>query len=345
MKFDFCIGNPPYQETLENTSDKPVYNEFMDAAFGVADKVELITPARFLFDAGKTPKEWNKKMLDDECFKVKFFEQDSSKVFPNTDIQGGVAVTYRDSTKNFGAIKSFAPYPELNSTLHKVIETDFISLNEIIVTSFAWHYTEKMHEDYPKAASKLSKGHAYDIKSNAFEKLPEVFHTTKPNDGYDYIQIYGRINNERAFRYIRRDYVKDVINIDKYKLMLPKAYGCDAIGEGDITPVISVPVICGPAIGTTETFISIGAFKTKKEAENCYKYLLTRFARAMLGILKITQDLTPSKWQYVPLQDFSQKSDINWNESIAEIDKQLYKKYGLTKEEIEFIETHVKEMD
>lgn len=64
----------------------------------------------------------------------------------------------------------------------------------------------------------------------------------------------------------------------------------------------------------------------------------------MLGVLKITQEITPSKWKYVPLQDFTDKSDINWNTSIANIDKQLYKKYGLSQEEIDFIETHVKEM-
>ena len=96
MKFDFVIGNPPYQETQEGTSDKPVYNDFMDAAYAVADRVELITPARFLFNAGKTPKVWNEKMLNDKHLKVLYYEQDSSKIFSNTDIKGGVAITYRD---------------------------------------------------------------------------------------------------------------------------------------------------------------------------------------------------------------------------------------------------------
>lgn len=81
MKFDYVIGNPPYQETQEGTSDNPIYNCFMDAAYEIAEKVELITPARFLFDAGKTPKVWNEKMLEDEHLKVEYYEQDSSKVF------------------------------------------------------------------------------------------------------------------------------------------------------------------------------------------------------------------------------------------------------------------------
>lgn len=120
MKFDFVIGNPPYQETLENTSDKPIYNEFMNAAYETANVVELITPARFLFNAGKTPKAWNQKMLNDEYLKVLMYEPDSSKIFSNTDIKGGVAVTYRDSGKNIGSIGDFTPYLELNSILHKV---------------------------------------------------------------------------------------------------------------------------------------------------------------------------------------------------------------------------------
>lgn len=83
---------------------------------------------------------------------------------------------------------------------------------------------------------------------------------------------------------------------------------------------------------------------TKEEAENCMKYIETKFARAMLGVLKVTQHNPKSTWKFVPLQDFTPQSDIDWSKSVAEIDKQLYKKYGLTKDEIEFIETKVKEM-
>lgn len=90
--------------------------------------------------------------------------------------------------------------------------------------------------------------------------------------------------------------------------------------------------------------ISIGAFETLNEAENLTKYIKTRFARVALGILKVTQDITPSKWKYVPLQDFTPASDIDWSKSVSEIDLQLYAKYGLDETEIEFIESHVKEM-
>lgn len=340
MKFDYIIGNPPYQETLQNTSDKPIYNDFMDASYQISDKVELITPARFLFNAGKTAKVWNEKMLNDVHLKVLYYEPDSSKVFSNTDIKGGVAITYRDSNAEFGAIGSFTPYNELNDILHRVKNhKSFVSIEKIVITSFAYHYTDRLHEDYPDAASRLSKGHAYDLKSNAFDRLSDVYQDEKPDDGHDYIRIFGRQNNERTYKFIRRDYVNNVANLDKYKLFMPKANGTGAFGE-----VLTLPEISEPGVGATESFVSIGLFDTAEECGNLLKYIKSRFMRAMLGVVKITQDLTPSKWKYVPLQDFTAHSDIDWSKSVAEIDQQLYRKYDLTADEIEFIETHVKEM-
>ena len=339
-KFDFIIGNPPYQKSLLNTSDKPLYNDFMDASYQLSDEVELITPARFLFDAGKTPKAWNRKMLNDEFLQVLYYEPDSSKIFPNTQIKGGIAVTYHNKKTRHGSIGCFTPYPTLNAILHKVKSSpDFSSICNIIVTSFAYHYTEKMHMDYPEAIGLLSNGHAYDLKSNAFERLPMVFLETRPDDGHDYIRILGRLKNERTYKYIRRDYVTNVKNLDKYKLFIPKANGAGIFGE-----ILALPELCGPGVGSTESFVGIGLFSTAEESKNALKYLKAKFTRAMLGTVKITQDLTPQKWKYVPLQDFSPGSDIDWSRSIPEIDRQLYKKYRLSAQEIQFIESHVKEM-
>lgn len=101
MKFDVVIGNPPYQEELQGTSDKPIYHHFMDESYKISRKSVLITPARFLFKAGKTPKSWNEKMLLNEHFKVMYYVQDSSKVFPGTDIKGGVTISYHDNDRVF----------------------------------------------------------------------------------------------------------------------------------------------------------------------------------------------------------------------------------------------------
>ena len=343
MKFDFVIGNPPYQdETLGENKGyaPPIYHLFLDGAYKVADKVELIHPARFLFNAGSTPKAWNQKMLSDPHLKVLHYEQDASRIFANTEIKGGVAITYHDENEDYGAIGTFTLFDELNTIIHKIhYHPSFESLSVIVVTSYAYHFTEAMHKDHPEAASQLSKGHAYDLKSNVFERIPQVFFDIQPQDGQKYIQILGRKGNDRVYKYIREDYINNVINLHKYKIYLPKANGAGALGE-----VLSPPVLAEPGTGSTETFLSIGAFETEEEAQATLKYIKTKFARIMLGVLKTTQDITPQKWEHVPLQNFAPASDIDWTKSIPEIDQQLYKKYGLDKTEIQFIETHVKEM-
>lgn len=351
MKFDFVIGNPPYQQEQKSddidSSQKnyapPVYNLFMDAANEVADRVELIHPARFLFDAGSTPKAWNKKMLNDEHFKVLEYEPDSDKIFPglSTPIKGGIAITYYDNHQNFGAIEAFTQFPELNSISHKVSASkDFASLTDIILSRTAYRLTDAMHYDYPDAITKLSEGHAYDMSSNIFDRLPEVFHSEKPNDGEKYIKILGRYNNQRIYKWVKRKYVNDVDNLEYYKLLVPQANGNGGFGE----PITGF-VIESPNVGNTETFISIGKFEKRGGAEAVKKYISTKFARALLGILKVTQNGNKPVWKMIPLQDFTEHSDIDWSVSIAEIDKQLYKKYGLSEEEISFIETNVKEME
>lgn len=353
--FDFSIGNPPYNDDFEKSGDngnfgKPVYNTFMDASYSVADRVELIHPARFLFDAGSTPKAWNRKMLDDPHFKVLKYAEDATTVFPNTDIKGGVAVTYHDDTKNFGPIEVFTKFDELNSILHKVThEPSFKGMDGIVVTRTAYRLTEKMHQDHPEARYRedadghksglLSKGHDYDMSTNIFSRLSSIFFTTKPEDGHEYIRICGRDGNDRVYRWVRKDYVNTPKPLYAYSIILPKANNTGRFGEP-----LSGPIITEPGTGSTETFLSVGSFATREEAENCLKYISTKFARAMLDILKTTQDLTPEKWKYVPIQQFTGQSDIQWDAPIFKLDQQLYQKYKLSTQEINFIETHVREM-
>lgn len=161
-----------------------------------------------------------------------------------------------------------------------------------------------------------------------------------PDDGDDYIRIFGRGRSGRTYKFISARYIAQHPNLDKWKVIVPKANGSGALGE-----VLSTPLIGQPLIGHTQSFMSIGSFDSEAEAKALLKYVKSKFARTMLGILKITQDNPASKWKYVPLQDFTSDSDIDWSQSVADIDRQLYVKYGLGDDEIEFIESHVKEMD
>ena len=108
---------------------------------------------------------------------------------------------------------------------------------------------------------------------------------------------------------------------------------------------MAAPQVLGPDVGVTQTFITIGAFKTEREAQACFSYVKTKFARALLYVLKVTQHNPRSTWKYVPRQDFTSASDIDWSKPLPEIDQQLYAKYGLDSEEIAFIEAMVKPME
>lgn len=347
FKFDVVIGNPPYQEEAvgEGTHTPPIYHRFMEEAYKVASRVSFITPARFLYDAGATPKEWNKKMLEDEHLKVEYFEQDSSKVFPNTAIVGGVAVTYRDSDANFGAIGTFTAFHELNSIIIKVLKKTNGSLSSIIHGVGIHRYTEKLHQDYPEVESRLSDGHKYDIKSSAFDRLDFIFFDYNPSNETEYIQILGLQNNKRVNKWVRRDYISEHTSLFKYKVFISKSNGASGTLSDTAARMISTPLLGTPLIGTTETFLTVGSFDTSNEADALLKYIKSKFARALLGVLKVTQDNTSEKWKYVPLQDFTSASDIDWSQPISGIDQQLYKKYGLDETEIHFIESHVKEME
>ena len=340
MKFNAVVGNPPFQETLKKSSDKPIYNYFYDAAFKISDLVSLISPGRFLFKAGKTPKDWNEKMLSDEHFKVVKYFQNSGDVFPRTDIKGGIVISLRDANKNFGTIGLFSNYTELNSILEKVLKQNFIPFSEVIFSSDVYKFTEKLHTDFPQIKDRLSKGHENSVTTNIFGKLPEVFLSDLPNDDCEYVKIYGLQENIRIYKYIRKEYIKGPSNFDKYKVFVPKSNGSGAIGE-----VLSTPLIGEPLIGHTQTFISIGVFNTKQEAEACLKFIKSKFARTLLGTLKSTQHNPKPTWANVPLQDFTANSDIDWTQSIINIDGQLYKKYNLSPEEIAFIESKIKAME
>ena len=341
MKFDFCIGNPPYQEDNVKKGERanPVYDKIMDAAYKIADVVELIHPARFLFNAGQTSKAWNEKMLNDEHFKILWYTPKSQEVFKNVDIKGGIAISLRDVHKNFGKIGAFSPFIELNSILQKVKNLESMFIDEIVSSQGMFKFSQKAMLEHPEISNATGNGTGNKIISAIVEKLPAIFITDNPNNN-EYIQMIAKTKSGRIIRYIRRDYIQENKYIDAYKVFVPEANGTGAIGE-----VLSMPLIGEPLIGVTDTFICIGCYDNYVEAENTFKYIKTKFARAMLGILKVTQHNPRAVWKYIPLQNFTTESDINWSVSIKEIDQQLYKKYGLSNEEIAFIESHIREME
>ena len=338
MNFDVAIGNPPYHKTVKDTSDIPVYHEFIDLSSILSQKISLVTPARYLFNAGKTPKAWNKKVLNDEHIKVLLYNSNSSAIFPNVDIKGGIAVLYRDQKKVFGKIGHFSAFPQLNSIYTKTRGAEqFRSITEIFYPQTKF-ILDNLYSKMPHLREKIgSSGLERRLTSSIFN-LSEIF--SKQQQNPTQIQILGLQNGNREYRWIDKIFVEQGDNLDKYKVIIPKSNGTGALGE-----ILSTPIVGGPLIGVTQTFIMFGAFDTSDEAEACLKYIKSKFVRTLLGILKVTQDNPRSTWRFVPLQNFTKESDIDWTKSVKEIDQQLYTKYNLSQEEIEFIERMIKPME
>ena len=202
---------------MTDTSDSPEYHYFMDAAYSVGDKVELITPGRFLFNAGKTPKEWNEKMLKDSHLKVLLYEPVSSNVFNEASFKGGVAVTYRDNTKDFGEIGVFSKFKELNTICKKVIEApNFASITSIVYLQNKFDL-DKLYQSLPQVRCKIgSDGKEQRLTTSIFD-LEEVFsqekkkNTDVKNEEIIKKVVQAVLKEENVLRNIEGKTIKKVI--------------------------------------------------------------------------------------------------------------------------------------
>ncbi len=339
MKFDVVVGNPPFQETLEGTSDAPVYNYFYDLASVIGKKYCLISPARFLFNAGGTSKAWNERMLNDPHIKVEYYNPKAADVFRDTGFKGGVAVLYRDEFKDLGPIGTFTKFPLLNEILAKVTRSDTFESIIPMVTLQEKFDLKKLYTDYPQMEPLIgSKGKEKRLTTSIFSTVPSLFNNHNSSDCD--VEILGLIDNKRVYKFINGKYIVNHENLNSWKVILPKSNGTGLFGER-----LSSPIVGRPGLGHTQSFISFGKFNSSAEADNLLKYLKSKFCRALLGAIKITQDNNPATWAKVPVQDFSNDSNIEWNKPVSDIDHQLYMLYGLNQDEIDFIESKVKPMN
>ena len=267
---------------------------------------------------------------------------------PTDPIKGGIAVTYRDSERKLGPIGFFAKHPELNTILHKVRESGATFIDSGHVRAVAsYRYTQKMHEDHPEASRTDVRGDAaiscqHQRLRAALVPLPR---RAGPTTATSTCSVLGVIKNKRVSRWIRSDYITGPESFDKYKVAVPAANG-----SGSTTDFFGValnnPTVLEPGVAVTQTFITIGSFDTEAEAQACLKYVKSKFARTMLGVLKITQHNPAKHVEVRPGAGLHAAPRTSTGPSRSrEIDQQLYAKYGLDPEEIAFIEAKVKPMD
>ncbi len=333
MKFDVIIGNPPYQlsDGGNGASSKPIYQNFVLQAKKLKPRyLVMIMPARW-FAGGKGLDDFRSEMLNDSCIRKMVDYPNATDCFSGVSIGGGVCyfLWNRDDT---GLCEFTNIHNGIKSTtLRKLNEFDvFVRYNEAL--------------SIIKKIKKLSQNFLSDIISfrNPFGIGSNIrgekswfcdSYTLYTSQGTSYID---KINNLQ--------YSDCVSN---YKVMISKVTSEHA-GEADKNgqfKVISTIKVLKPNEICTDSYLIIGNFKLKSIANNLYNYLCTRFARFLLLQAVSSINLSRDKFIFVPMQDFTENSDILWGQSISDIDKQLYKKYNLSQEEINFIESMIRPME
>ena len=346
MKFDFVIGNPPYQEKDGGgiASAVPLYHKFINESKKISDNITMVIPSRWM-TGGKGLDEFRNEMIHDTHLRVLHDYANSKEVFSGVDIKGGVCYFNWDKKYN-GVCDCYRHNVDGVSFSQRFLceDGDDIFIRESILIGIK----KKVNVNKDNSVSNIvSNRMPYGITADFFKnykkyQIEEIFE----NPFEDSYTVLGLLGRGRDFRYIHKDSI-EIKNegLNKYKLFIPKAYGCGNIGEIPSTPVLGTPVLGTPGMLCTETFLQIGPFDTEFELKNFLTYYKTKFFRTLVSIKKQTQNTTQSSYQFVPLQNFTEKSDINWFVSVSEIDKQLYNKYGLDEKEIAFIEEKVKEME
>ena len=341
MKFDAIVGNPPYQEILSNGETsrslaKQLFPDFIKTSIKLnPNYVSLITPSRwFAGDAQDgsfiTLREFLK---NNNHIKTLVNYPSGTDVFDNVVIKGGVSYFLYD--KNYLGKVSF-----INSINGKRVlqNRDLFEegMDVILSSTEIYNILQKVRTNRFKSMTLLTKGrNAFGIVGKQ-EIIDSISKTEKFENAVKLQCKAGEI------RWTNISNITKSLDVFKaHKVFISKSAGDPAKDS----KVIGMPYYAEPFSACSDSLIPIGCFDNKTEALNLQKYLKTIFVRFMISILKVSQNVYQNVYQFVPLQDFTDKSDIDWSKSVAEIDKQLYKKYNLTQEEIDFIEKTVKPME
>ena len=345
MKFDVIIGNPPYQMSDgggTGDSAKPLYHLFIEQAKKLNPRyLTMIVPSRWM-KGGKGLNEFRQTMMDDTRIKIICDFEDAKECFSGLHIDGGVCYFLWDKDYNGKVDYHFKSLDGTTNHSFRYLRSDF---SETIIRDFRQSsIIQKAAIDKVKFSSVVSARNPYGFNADFFntpEAYPRIVVYDTPNSGTAKIHgVKGKKGGaKRVFGYIKERMIdKGLDSINQYKLFFSKAYMT--------TSTVPPEIILGtPKTICTETFLLIGGFNTKTEAENCLAYIKSKFFRALLFYNRHSLNISRESFELIPLQDFGSESDIDWNLSIEEIDKQLYRKYGLDETEISFIESMIKPME
>ena len=341
MKFNVIVGNPPYQDKggSGGNNDAPIFQHFSRIATALSSNyASLIIPSRW-FAAGRENLlgDFRKEMLNNGLIEKLQVFSNSSSLFPAVEIKGGVCI-YLENKNHKSNLCSF-----------ELIQDGKIQKSTIQLNAFDILIREPMLAGIVTKVEKIRKSlnlktvdtiissdTPFGIPSNPKESKKTPFKVYSNLSKEHDILLFHIEKLVRRVEYAKRsDIKKNVDAIDKYKVFITGSGG-----SGNDSKVMGYPEF-GPKNSVCSQSYLYSAFDTKKEAENFIKYIKTKFFRSIVSSIKITQSAPSKTYKFVPLEDTSSNSDINWNKSIEEIDIQLFKKYKLTKDEIRYIDKKI----
>ena len=346
MKFNAIVGNPPYQENISSSSDnaslsKQLFPAFIEISIKLKPHfLSLVTPSRwFTGDAqDKSFLKLRQFIMENNSFQTIKNFPNSRKLFPEVEISGGVNYFLFNDTHT-GDVEFTEYYSEDNitTTIRPMFEE---GLDIVLSSGKNYKLIQKIKNSKFASLTKITQGR------NAFGIVGKNVNSISSQSRKNKAEYELRCKYEEV-RFIDSKYITKNMDIaNKWKIFISKGNG----GAGLLTDDKQVAILGKPYLGKpksvcTDSLIPIGCFDTEYEASALLIYIKSKFFRYIVGLLKVSQNVYQNVYQFVPIQDFTSKSDINWNKPIHEIDQQLYSKYKLTKEEINFIEEKIKPME
>lgn len=339
MNFAAIIGNPPYQDRggSGGTNDASIYQEFCQFSFEINPRyTSLVIPSRW-FTAGRENLvgKFRQTMLTSKHTSKLIAYSNGKDLFPDAEIKGGCCYFIYSPTyfgdcdysligdgkvfsnnRNLGEYDVLIRQPKLAEIISKIISKSDSTIERLISS------------DTP-----------FGVPTKPTNNSKEIFNVIDiPTSSHD-TALYMIDRLKRKIVYVSKSVIKkNVQDINKHKVFVPEIGG-----SGNDSKILGTPEYAAPNSICTQSYL-YASFNSETEAKNFIKYIRTRFLRILVSALKITQHATSRVYRFVPMQDFTENSDIDWNKNVDEIDAQLYAKYNLSDDEIAFIESMIKPM-
>lgn len=322
MQFDVIIGNPPYQlsDGGFGTSAAPIYQLFVEKALDLDPRYAVfVTPSRW-FAGGKGLDEYRERMLGDHRMRSIVDYPKLYEGFPGVKIRGGISYfLWQRDYDGPCTVQTMWDGQPVGAPAERYLD----AFDVLVRWNQAVPILEKvLAKKEPTTDSRVSSRKPFGLVGN-FKGKASAAGLKSP------VQLYA---NQRTAFIERADIPANAGWVDEWKVLMTRAQGTSAAVE---TKFLSKPIVAPPGTACTETYLVAGHFKSEADASRYASYLRTRFVRFLVSLRKPTQDASKSVYGFVP--------DIGLTDDWT--DAKLYERYGLTPEEIAFIESQVAEHD